>query len=102
MREDLDLGSRRWTQGSSMTASVLESLYKSFGWTLINSEYIHLSSFFLTRTPGYLRAVRHTSSTDFRAVYATHGTGVPDGTEIGVICDSVCNDANAGIMCVML
>ena len=43
-----------------MTASVLECLYKSFGWTLINSEYIHLSSFFLTRTPGYLRAVRHT------------------------------------------
>lgn len=42
-----------------MTASVLECLYKSFGWTLINSEYIHLSSFFLTRTPGYLRAVRH-------------------------------------------
>ena len=48
----LDLGSRRWTHGSRMTASVLECLYKSFGWTLINSEYTPLCSFILYSYPG--------------------------------------------------
>ena len=43
-----------------MTASVLESLYKSLARALINSEYIHSFLFFLTRTPGILRAVRRT------------------------------------------
>ena len=42
-----------------MTASVLECLYKSFGWTLIYSEYTPCVHSFFTRTPGYLRAVRH-------------------------------------------